>query len=325
MAEKFEETAIIIRQEEIADDIYSMWLHTDQIAAHAKAGQFVSVYCNDGSRLLPRPISICEIDKKDGAIRLVYRVAGKGTAEFSGMHTGAQLHIVGPLGNGFPKKEKKAFLIGGGIGIPPMLQLAKELNCEKQIVLGFRALQGFVHSICTGQAFDIGIAHGGNVVAHGDACFLCRRAIVDTGHLGVTGLVDAKFHADAQNLAALDVHQFGVGVGSVVAGVLVARTQQITGGQAVVQGGLVDLVIIVAADVAVHLGDLIVHALLFLHAGNGAVEQAHRHQHRDGKGHRHGKDHDADRHANRDFAIHCVVSSSVRPAASRPRCPAERG
>jgi ferredoxin-NADP reductase len=77
MAEKFEETAIIIRQEEIADDIYSMWLHTDQIAAHAKAGQFVSVYCNDGSRLLPRPISICEIDKKDGAIRLVYRVAGK--------------------------------------------------------------------------------------------------------------------------------------------------------------------------------------------------------------------------------------------------------
>lgn len=138
MAEKFEETAIIIRQEEIADDIYSMWLHTDQIAAHAKAGQFVSVYCNDGSRLLPRPISICEIDKKDGAIRLVYRVAGKGTAEFSGMHTGAQLRIVGPLGNGFPKKEKKAFLIGGGIGIPPMLQLAKELNCEKQIVLGFR-------------------------------------------------------------------------------------------------------------------------------------------------------------------------------------------
>ena len=67
MAEKFEETAIIIRQEEIADDIYSMWLHTDRIAAHAKAGQFVSVYCNDGSRLLPRPISICEIDKKDGA------------------------------------------------------------------------------------------------------------------------------------------------------------------------------------------------------------------------------------------------------------------
>ena len=138
MPEKFEETAIIIRQEEIADDIYSMWLRTDEIAAHAKAGQFVSVYCKEGSRLLPRPISICEIDAKDGAIRLVYRVAGKGTDEFSRMNTGMQLKIVGPLGNGFPKKNKKAFLIGGGIGIPPMLQLAKELDCEKQIVLGFR-------------------------------------------------------------------------------------------------------------------------------------------------------------------------------------------
>lgn len=136
--EKFEETAIIIRQEEIADDIYSMWLRTEEIAAHASAGQFISVYCNDGSRLLPRPISICEIDKKDGAVRIVYRIAGKGTGEFSTMRTGMQLKVVGPLGNGFPKKSGRAFLIGGGIGIPPMLQLAKELDCDKQIILGFR-------------------------------------------------------------------------------------------------------------------------------------------------------------------------------------------
>lgn len=138
MPEKFEEKAVIIRQEEIADDIYSMWLKTEKIADVAKAGQFVSVYCQEGSRLLPRPISICEIEKSKNAIRLVYRVAGKGTDEFSKMSTGMQLKIVGPLGNGFPKKNKKAFLIGGGIGIPPMLQLAKELDCEKQIVLGFR-------------------------------------------------------------------------------------------------------------------------------------------------------------------------------------------
>ena len=138
MEEKFKEQAIIIRQEEIADDIYSMWLHTENIATHAKPGQFINVYCNDGSRILPRPISICEIDRADQALRMVYRKQGKGTAEFSTLHTGDILNVTGPLGNGFPKKAKKAFLIGGGIGIPPMLQLAKELDCEKQIVLGFR-------------------------------------------------------------------------------------------------------------------------------------------------------------------------------------------
>lgn len=138
MPEKFEENVTVIRQEEIAENIYSMWIRTEQIAAHAKAGQFVSVYCNDGSRLLPRPISICEINKEEASLRLVYRVAGKGTDEFSGFHTGAKVRILGPLGNGFPKQKKSAFLIGGGIGIPPMLELAKELDCEKKIILGFR-------------------------------------------------------------------------------------------------------------------------------------------------------------------------------------------
>ena len=134
--EKFEETVTVVRQERIGTDIYSMWLRTEQIAAHAVAGQFVSLYCADGSRLLPRPISICEIAPERGEIRLVYRVAGEGTKEFAGMCPGAQRRAVGPLGNGFPKEQKKAFLIGGGIGIPPMLALAKELDCEKTVILG---------------------------------------------------------------------------------------------------------------------------------------------------------------------------------------------
>ena len=69
---------------------------------------------------------------------MVYRVAGKGTADFSKMVAGDEIRILGPLGNGFTLKDKKAFLIGGGIGIPPMLQLAKELDCEKTAVLGYR-------------------------------------------------------------------------------------------------------------------------------------------------------------------------------------------
>ena len=106
MTTKKKEQAKVVSQEQLADGIFSMWIQTEA-AGSARPGQFISMYTNDGSKLLPRPISICEIDRKDGAIRLVYRVAGKGTAEFSGMRTGMQLKVVGPLGNGFPQKNKK--------------------------------------------------------------------------------------------------------------------------------------------------------------------------------------------------------------------------
>lgn len=131
-------TAKVRSQEKLASDIYSLVLYAPDIAGEAKAGQFVSLYSKDGANLLPRPISLCEINQEEGTLRLVYRVVGKGTREFSGLTEGDTVEVMGPLGNGFTLKDKKAILIGGGIGIPPMLELAKELNCEKSIVLGFR-------------------------------------------------------------------------------------------------------------------------------------------------------------------------------------------
>lgn len=138
MSRKFEEMVTVVSQKEIGTGIFDLVIKTENIAKEAKAGQFVSVYSNDGSRLLPRPISLCGIDKEAGTLRLVYRVAGKGTDEFSKLVPGDKVKVLGPLGNGFPILDKKAFLIGGGIGIPPMLQLAKELNCQKTAVLGYR-------------------------------------------------------------------------------------------------------------------------------------------------------------------------------------------
>lgn len=148
MAEKTREIVTVVSQEQLADGIFSMWIETEA-AKTAKPGQFISMYTNDGSKLLPRPISICEIDAEKSQLRVVYRVTAEktGTEQFSKMKSGDTLPIIGPLGNGFPLeagKGKRAFLMGGGIGVPPILELAKQLDCEKQIIMGYRNADTFL-------------------------------------------------------------------------------------------------------------------------------------------------------------------------------------
>ena len=88
MSKKFKKIVKIQKMEQIGTGIFSMWLEDREITFEAMPGQFVSLYCRDGSRLLPRPISICETDKENGLLRLVFRVAGKGTEEFAKMRQG---------------------------------------------------------------------------------------------------------------------------------------------------------------------------------------------------------------------------------------------
>lgn len=138
---KRKEICTVLSQEELTEGIFSMWLQTETIASQAKAGQFISLYCRDGARLLPRPISLCEIDGAAGKLRIVYRVAGKGTEEFSSYRAGDRVEVLGPLGNGFPVEEaasKTVLLLGGGIGIPPMLETAKQISGDKRIIAGYR-------------------------------------------------------------------------------------------------------------------------------------------------------------------------------------------
>ena len=148
MADRKKEIALVVSQEQLAEGIFSMWIRTEA-AQSAKPGQFISMYTNDGTKLLPRPISICEIDQEQEQLRVVYRVNGAntGTEQFSKLKAGDTLPVVGPLGNGFPLERaagKKAFLMGGGIGVPPILELAKQLDCEKQIIVGYRDAHTFL-------------------------------------------------------------------------------------------------------------------------------------------------------------------------------------
>lgn len=143
---KQKQTASVLSQRETAPGIYDMWIRTT-LASDAKPGQFLCIYPRDKSTLLPRPISICEADEGRMALRIVYRVAGAGTGEFSRYQAGEDINVMGTLGNGFPFEEaagKRVFLMGGGIGVPPILELAKRMEADKYIVAGYRDSKTFL-------------------------------------------------------------------------------------------------------------------------------------------------------------------------------------
>ncbi|MBR6381207.1 MAG: dihydroorotate dehydrogenase electron transfer subunit [Lachnospiraceae bacterium] len=135
--------ARVMAQTQIAPGIYDLRLRWED-AKLARPGQFVMVYPECAATLLPRPISICETDPEGAQLRLVYRVAGAGTKEFSALGPGEEVSILGPIGNGYDLtglSGKEVLLLGGGIGIPPMLELAKTLEGKARsvtAVLGYR-------------------------------------------------------------------------------------------------------------------------------------------------------------------------------------------
>ena len=124
--------AVVVSKECLMDDIFSLTIKVGENISKAVPGQFIDLYSNDKSRMLPRPISICDVDSEKEEMRIVFRTVGAGTSEFSTYEKGDTVEIVGPLGNGYDikdaDKDKVHVLLGGGIGIPPMLYLAKKLN-----------------------------------------------------------------------------------------------------------------------------------------------------------------------------------------------------
>lgn len=175
--------ATVISQKELVKGIFDLWIKTD-LAKEAHCGQFIGVYTNDRSKLLPRPISICEVSDEFDALRLVYRVTSSvsGTNLISQLREGDEVEIIGILGNGyiftdiFGKCLEKSMtsnvvLLGGGIGIPPMLQTAKELaahGIKPTVIVGYRDQNMFLNQDLTRYATLLIASEDGSVGTKGN-------------------------------------------------------------------------------------------------------------------------------------------------------------
>ena len=133
----------------INDFAWSMTLKTGpELAGQITCGQFVHIKCGD-ALLLRRPISIC--DWQGDLVRLVYEVRGEGTEWLSRRRSGDVLDVLGPLGHGFDVSGQKLLLVGGGIGVPPLLSCAKhaaDQGAEVHAAFGFRGLD---HQMLTAE------------------------------------------------------------------------------------------------------------------------------------------------------------------------------
>ena len=119
----------ILFKEELASNIFLMKLLAPSIASEALPGQFIHIKCSeDNCHVMRRPISIHKIDKKRGEIYILLQVVGESTKLLAQRVVGDDLDILGPIGNGFNilPESKKIIVVGGGIGVAPLLALVEE-------------------------------------------------------------------------------------------------------------------------------------------------------------------------------------------------------
>ncbi|MBS7576649.1 MULTISPECIES: dihydroorotate dehydrogenase electron transfer subunit [unclassified Enterococcus] len=142
----------ILAQTELAFNIFEMTLTGKLVQQMRKPGQFLNIKIPSSALLLRRPISLHEINIELNQCKIIYRIEGAGTKQLSELKAGNEIDVIGPLGNGFDieavRTKEKILIIGGGIGTPPMYQLAKALklkDAELTTVLGFASQNVMFH------------------------------------------------------------------------------------------------------------------------------------------------------------------------------------
>lgn len=148
-----QEKCVVIRQREIAQSIFELTLSGELVNEMSEPGQFVHIKVTEGfDPLLRRPISIASFDEETQHFTIIYRAEGRGTLLLSKKRSGEFVDVLGPLGNGFPideaKPEETVLLVGGGVGVPPLYELSKQLvhhRIKVVHVLGFQTKQAIFY------------------------------------------------------------------------------------------------------------------------------------------------------------------------------------
>lgn len=162
----------IVGKKCLAENIYSFTIHCPEAAELASCGQFVHILAPGFT--LRRPVSICEIDRDSGDLRIVFLVKGHGTEAIARLNTGDMIDMIAPLGNGYSLSSVpdngRVIVVGGGIGVPPLLETAKQLN-NVTAVLGFRGY--------------------GNIILEKEFRAVCENTVIctDDGSVGEKGIV----------------------------------------------------------------------------------------------------------------------------------------
>lgn len=132
----------IVTSRLIAKDTIEMVLLNPRVSEQALPGQFLHIRLE--GMTLRRPISIADVDKDKGTVTILFKLIGNGTKQLASIPDAAKVHVLGPNGHGFPLNEEKGahvMLVGGGIGVPPLYYLAKQLltrDVRLTCILGFQ-------------------------------------------------------------------------------------------------------------------------------------------------------------------------------------------
>ena len=189
----FEEKAEIVDQVKFEADQFVTIVKAEKSSQTAKPGQFAFVECG-GDTLLRRPLSYLRSSKEDGTVEFMYKTVGHGLESLSQLKKGDEIKIMGPIGNGFaiPSGKKSAILIGGGVGIPPVLFMGediKKINGGIDLVAFFGSEIPFPFETCDSDLVMPGLDFSVNKTIDdmeklGIPCRLSSQASYEGCHLG---------------------------------------------------------------------------------------------------------------------------------------------